>query len=206
MLHSRIEDSAIATSVTLRVGAITLLGATALVSCTGDIDVLEPGGAAEEYAVEEAASEMSDNWADGRYYYIRAKHSDRCMHQHGAVLHNGGAITQWECVDQYNVQWKFEDAPDGHYYIRARHSGKCAHQHGATQGNGDPITQWDCVNLPNVKWRLLPSANNYYYMQVQHSGKCMHVHGARWDNGTPITQWDCIDQPNVLWWFDPVGH
>ncbi len=177
-----------------------------IVGCTGSDKELDPGAAVEEHAAEETANEIASDFADGSYYYIRAKHSDKCLHQHGAVLHNGGPITQWDCVDQYNVQWKFDNAPDGYYYIRARHSGKCVHQHGATQGNGDPITQWDCVNLPNVKWRLIPVDNKYYYIQVQHSGKCAHVHGGGWGNGDPITQRDCINQPNVLWWFDPVGH
>lgn len=194
-------------NTTPRAGVFALIcsgiGAFSMAGCTAGEEP-GPGGAADEETAGEAASPI--DWADGNWYYIRAKHSDKCLHQHGAVLHNGGPITQWDCVDQYNVQWQFQHAPDGYYYIRARHSGKCAHQHGATQGNGDPITQWDCINQPNVKWRVIPAPNNHHYLQVQHSAKCMHVHGARWENGTPITQWDCINQPNVLWWFDPVGH
>jgi hypothetical protein len=143
----------------------------------------------------------------GPYYYIRAKHSDKCLHQHGGTFGNGDPITQWDCVDEYNVQWELEPSPEhGYYFIKTRHSGKCAHQHGATYANGDRITQWDCINEGNVKWRLIPAPHDYFFIQVQHSGKCLHVHGGGWENGAPITQWDCINQPNVLWWFDPVGH
>ncbi len=45
MLHSRIEKSVIATGATWRAGAFVLLGAVALVGCTGDIDEPDPGAA-----------------------------------------------------------------------------------------------------------------------------------------------------------------
>ncbi len=198
----------------LRSAALPLSGAICLsfaLGCAAPEGMESPDAddpAAEQLALQGTpeTAELEPR-ADGTFYFIRAKHSDKCLHQHGAVFDNGAKITQWDCIDQYNVEWELEESPDPDYYfIKARHSGKCVHQHGATYGNGDPITQWDCVNQGNVKWRIIPAPNNYYYVQVQHSAKCLHVHGGSWDNGAAITQWDCINQPNVLWWFDPVGH
>jgi hypothetical protein len=188
--------------------AALLLGQTCLVGCTepseADIEIEdEDDRALAEITIDNA----TQAWVPVTYYYIRAKHSNKCLHQHGGTHGNGDPITQWDCVDQPNVQWRIEPSPTpGYYFIKARHSDKCAHQHGGTYENGDPITQWDCVNQANVKWRIIPAGNNYYYIRVQHSGKCMHVHGGGWGNGDPITQWSCINQPNVQWTFEAVGH
>jgi hypothetical protein len=175
-----------------------------------DTELHEAAALADTVQTEVAANSL-DHTGKGfepvTYYYIRAKHSNKCLHQHGGTTGNGDPITQWDCVDQGNVQWRIEPSPDkNYYYIKARHSDKCAHQHGGTTGNGDPITQWECVNQGNVKWRLIPAGKNYFHIQAQHSKKCMHVHGGGSANGAAITQWSCIDQANVLWRFDPVGH
>jgi hypothetical protein len=102
------------------------------------------------------AAGLQANAAD--YYNVVAKHSNKCLHQFGGTQANGGAITQWDCVDQPNV--KLEIIPVGGYnFLRFQHSGKCVHQHGGTQANGDAITQWDCMYQPNVLWKLVPVGN-----------------------------------------------
>ncbi|WP_191057890.1 RICIN domain-containing protein [Geminicoccus harenae] len=135
------------------------------------------------------------------YYYVVAKHSNKCLHQHGATQGNGDAITQWSCVNQPNVKLELRRAGGGYYFLKFKHSEKCVHQHGATFGDGDPITQWQCVNQPNVKIKRIPAGGGYYWLQFQHSGKCVHQHGGTSGNGDAITQWACINQPNVLWRF-----
>ena len=206
-------------SSTIQIFTLALAGS--MTACMAEVEPY-PGDAVDEGAADERDAVAAQPPAeppdgirverppvrtDGTFYYVPAKHSDKCLHQQRAVMNNGAPITQWDCVDQYNVQWEFEPSSDpGWYFIKARHSGKCAHQHGHSYANGDAITQWDCVDQGNVKWRFIPAANNYFYLEVQHSGKCMHVHGGGWGNGDPITQWTCINQPNVLWTFEPVGH
>ena len=89
------------------------------------------------------------------YYYIRANHSNKCAQVNGATTANGAVISQWDCVNQDNVKWYFQETGDGSsYYIRAKHSNKCAQVNGATTANGAVISQWDCVNQNNVKWYL----------------------------------------------------
>ena len=41
------------------------------------------------------------------YYFIKVKNSGKCLHQHGGTYGNGDPITQWDCVDEPNVQWIF---------------------------------------------------------------------------------------------------
>ena len=140
----------------------------------------------------------------GGTYFVVAKHSGKCLHQHGATQGNGDPITQWDCVDQPNVKLEEVPAGEGYVFLKFQHSGKCVHQYGATQGNGDRITQWECVNQPNVKLKKVPASDGYFFLKFQHSGKCVHQQGATQGNGDPITQWDCVDQPNVQWKFKPV--
>ena len=154
---------------------------------------------------EEEERVLSQLGSYSKWYYVRAKHSNKCLHQQGAVDTDGAPLTQWDCVNQPNVQWQVVRSPeDGYYYIKARHSGKCVHQQASVFDNGGPITQWTCVNQPNVKWRLRSAPDGYLYIQAQHSGKCLHVQGGGYGNGDPITQWDCVDQGNVQWKLDPV--
>lgn len=195
----------------LRINALALLvggvGILPTTGCGSDADLATNKGEQVQQVSEALMAESQSELAPSNFYYVRAKHSGKCLHQSGATFGNGDPITQWECVDQPNVQWEFVASPDpGSYFIKVRHSGKCAHQLGWTFNNGDPIAQWDCINQDNVKWRLIPASGGYYYIQVQHSGKCLHQSGATFGNGDPITQWDCINQPNVLWALDPVGH
>jgi hypothetical protein len=45
------------------------------------------------------------------HFFLVAKHSGKCLQQHGAMQGNGDPITQWDCIDQPNLQWKFAPAP-----------------------------------------------------------------------------------------------
>ena len=90
------------------------------------------------------------------YYYIRARHSGKCVHQHGHTYANGDPVTQWECIDQGNVKVRIIPAANNFYYLQFEHSGKCVHVHGASWANGTPITQWTCINQPNVQWTFEP--------------------------------------------------
>ena len=137
-------------------------------------------------------------------FFVVARHSGKCLHQHGGTLGNGDRITQWDCVNQPSVKLREVPASDGYVFLKFEHSGKCVHQHGATHGNGDPITQWDCVDQGNVKLKKVAASDGYFFLKFQHSGKCVHQQGATHGNGDAITQWDCVNQPNVQWKFKPA--
>jgi hypothetical protein len=137
-----------------------------------------------------------------QYSFVRAKHSNKCLHVNGDQgLGNGVPVTQWQCVNQNNVKWQLVPVPGevGYYFFKVKFSDKCAQVNGLSQQNGAAITQWDCVNQDNVKWRLAPAGDGYYYLIAKHSNKCLQVNELSQANGAPITQWDCVDQPNVQW-------
>jgi hypothetical protein len=138
------------------------------------------------------------------FYFIKAKHSGKCLHQHGGTYGDGDRITQWDCVDEPNVKVQKVPAGDDTFFLKFWHSGKCVHLHGGYPANGTPITQWQCLNLPNVKWREQDAGDGYVYLRSVATDKCIHQHVGTQGNGDPITQWDCVDEPNVQWMLVPT--
>ena len=139
------------------------------------------------------------------YYFIKAKHSGKCLHQHGGIRGNGARITQWDCVHEPNVKLQKIPAGGDTFFLRFAHSGQCVHLHGGYSANGTAISQWDCIDLPNVKWREAPAGEGYVYLRSVATNKCIHQHGGTQGNGDRITQWDCVDEPNVKWLFEPTS-
>jgi hypothetical protein len=139
------------------------------------------------------------------WYFITARHSGKCLHQHGGTFGNGDRITQWDCVEEPNVKLQKVPADGDTFFLRFGHSGKCVHLPGPSAANGTPITQWDCIDLPNVKWRQQDAGGGYVYLRSAATDKCIHQHIGTHGNGDPITQWDCVDEPNVQWLLSPTS-
>jgi hypothetical protein len=136
-----------------------------------------------------------------RDVFIRAKHSDKCLHITTGAQDNGLQATQWDCIKQNNVVWRLKPVPNdpGFYFIQVKSSDKCIQVDELSQANGARISQWDCVNQDNVKWKIVRANDGYNYIKAKHSNKCFHVHEASQANNAAITQWDCVNQPNVQW-------
>ena len=172
-----------------------------------------PRGCADDTAGRMAVAAMAAllllAWAPAagaqEYYFIKARHSGKCLHQHGGTYRNGDPITQWDCVEEPNVKLQKVPAGGDTFFLKFAHSGKCVHLHGDLAANGTPITQWDCIDLPNVKWREQPVGGGYVYLRSASTDKCIHQHGGTQGNGDPITQWDCVDEPNVQWMLSPTS-
>ncbi|HRJ53753.1 MAG TPA: RICIN domain-containing protein [Candidatus Thiothrix moscowensis] len=148
--------------------------------------------------------------ADG-IFYIKAKHSNKCVHQHGHINNNGGNVTQWDCVNQGNTKLERIPTGSGYFLLRFKHSGKCVTVENDSLDRGANIIQWDCnYDGPrNQTWHTLKASNNPTdpYVQIQSgNGACLHQHGATNGNGDNITQWDCVNEPNVLWKFTPAPN
>jgi hypothetical protein len=137
------------------------------------------------------------------YVFLRAKHSDKCAQVDDASLADGANISQYDCVNQDNVKWRWTDTGNGYLLLQAKHSGKCAQVDDASNANGANISQYSCVNQDNVKWtfKLVESTNGakYYNIVNKASGKCLQVDNASRANGANISQYDCVDQDNVKW-------
>src|SRR5262245_23117418 len=98
--------------------------------------------------------------ATAEQYFLKSKHSHKCLHQNGYTQGNGDPITQWECVSQPNVEVEILPNMDGTIFLQFVHSQKCVHVHGNSIQNDTPITQWDCIDQGNVKWYLEPTGES----------------------------------------------
>ena len=136
------------------------------------------------------------------FLYMKAKSSNKCLHQEGGTVKNGDKISQWDCKKQTNIALRKIDHGNDRFMLQFAHSDKCVHLHGASRDNGAAITQWDCeVGKANLLWTQQPAGGGYFYIRSVASGKCLQVHGGAANNGTVITQWDCVNRPNVQWKF-----
>jgi agarase len=140
--------------------------------------------------------------------YIKARHSNKCLHIREGGQINGLIATQWDCKRQNNLIWKLEPLPrdPGFFFIRVKSSDKCLHVHEASKADSARISQWQCsVARPNLKWKIIPTGDGYNYIQAQHSKKCLHVHEASQEKDALITQWSCVDKTNVQWKIEKLN-
>ncbi|MGB0562192.1 MAG: RICIN domain-containing protein [Spirulinaceae cyanobacterium] len=92
----------------------------------------------------------------GPYFFLRFKHSNKCVSLPADAANNGANITQQDCnSNSLGLQWLQIPASDGYVYVVNAATGKCLHQHGNNQNNGGNITQWDCVDQGNVQWKFI---------------------------------------------------
>jgi Ricin-type beta-trefoil lectin domain-like len=138
-------------------------------------------------------------------YNLRASHSWKCAQVNGASYANGAVISQWDCVNQDNVEWYLLPLENGYYILRAKHSNKCAQVNGASYDDNAVISQWTCVvngrTPEHSQWSLVSTDNNKFYIQSKHSKKCAQVNGSSNANGAVISQWDCVNRNNVKWYL-----
>lgn len=133
-------------------------------------------------------------------FYLKAQHSGKCAHQHGASQTDGGAVTQWDCVDQPNVRLEKMPLGSGYFSLRFQHSGKCLALKTPDRVNDVPLIQETCTydGKPTQTWLQLPGEGKFIKLQASNE-YCLHQQGATLNNGDPITGWECVDQPNVRW-------
>lgn len=150
-------------------------------------------------------SPVSADLPSSGLYYLQAQHSGKCLHQHGGNQNEGGAVTQWKCINQRNVQVEKLQAGSGYFMLRFRHSGKCLTVLNEGRTNGTPIVQQTCNYEGPIgqTWKQLPGQGAYVKIQST-TGLCLHQHGATFGDGDRITGWECVDQGNVRWKWTPA--
>lgn len=146
----------------------------------------------------------SSHAAKPSYYFIKAKHSNKCVSQSGAVKTEGGRVTQWDCIDAPNIKLEKISVGGDSFMLRFPHSDKCLTVEGAKVANGTNIIQSTCqleTAPAEQTWQEVPTSTQPY-VQIQSTlGACLHQHGATQENGGNITLWQCVNQPNVEWKF-----
>lgn len=133
-------------------------------------------------------------------FYLKAQHSGKCVHQHGASKADGGVVTQWDCVEEPNVRLDKIPLGSSYFSLRFQHSGKCLALQQPDRVNDIPLIQETCTydGKPTQTWLQLPGEGKFIKLQASNE-YCLHQQGATLNNGDPITGWECVDQPNVRW-------
>jgi len=109
------------------------------------------------------------------WYYIKAKHSGKCLNVQNASSKSGVLIIQWNCTNDENNIWRLEDAGQGSYYIISKKSTKCINVKNDSQLRGASIIQWEVTEDDNSKWLLRAVRGGYYQIISLSSGKCLNV-------------------------------
>src|SRR5690348_6813856 len=58
-------------------------------------------------------------------YQIKNIHSKKCLNVKGALSNNNSRIVQYNCTNQPDRKWKFQDAGNKTYYIKVQSTAKC---------------------------------------------------------------------------------
>ncbi len=142
--------------------------------------------------------------AQEQEYFLVAKHSGKCLHQHGATFGDDDPITQWDCVNEPNVRLKKIDRGDGRFWLKFVHSDKCVHVNMSSYlDNVGSLTQWTCIDQNNLHWREVAASDGYSYFSSL-VADCIGVRRGSADNGAIIKIYPCIDEPSVQWKLVPA--
>lgn len=109
--------------------------------------------------------------------------SGRCLDVAGAGVANGAGLQIWDCLDNAQQHWRYDD---GMIRVYGNHN-KCLDADAANGGNGTRVQIWDCTGAANQKWAA--SANGSLISAA--SGRCLDVNGAGTANGASLQLWDC---------------
>ncbi|WP_430540888.1 RICIN domain-containing protein [Roseofilum halophilum] len=135
------------------------------------------------------------------FVYVRTQHSDKCIHIPPSFNH-GTPVTQWNCVNQYNLHWeRVNSSQNGKFFIKSRSTGLCIQVDGSSNGDNVTISQYPCQNRPNFLWSTRDAGNGFVYLVNMASGKCLQVNGHSQEDNARISQWNCLNQPHFKWRF-----
>jgi len=130
-------------------------------------------------------------------FYLKAKHSRRCITVHGASTGNGATIDQYSCVGQANQRWRVlviavvSNKLSYTAYLIAENSGKCMDVQGGSTANGAKVIQWSCNSRKNQIFNVQLLADGNVLIRPFHSNKCLDVEGAATGNNVRLIQWKC---------------
>ncbi|MER5518513.1 RICIN domain-containing protein [Streptomyces sp. NPDC002763] len=140
-----------------------------------------------------------------KYIQLISKNSAKCADVEGWSTANGGAVHQWSCRDDDNLNqlWYFAPATDhpGYYHLVNRNSYKCMDVEGPSYEDGAKVHQWECYNGPSQAWRVETVGGTWFRLVNYHSGKCLDVEASSTADGARIHQWGCLPSlPNNQPW------
>ncbi len=124
-------------------------------------------------------------------FYLKARHSDKCVDISGSSRDDGANVQQWTCNQSGAQRFRFVQEAGGSYSIRNVNSGKCIDSSGWGTADGTNLLQWSCHGGANQQVQVKSMAGGAKMFQFVHSQKCMDVTGAKREEGANVALWSC---------------
>ncbi|GGQ33039.1 RICIN domain-containing protein [Streptomyces roseolilacinus] len=129
---------------------------------------------------------------DGGVWYLRAKHSGKCLTVHGASTAKDAAVDQYTCVNRANQRWRLLYTSEwGLAYIVSESGGKCLDVQGGSKKNGARFITWDCNSRQNQKFHVRNLTGHVAIKPLHASSKCLDIPGASRKNNVRAVLWTC---------------
>lgn len=135
-------------------------------------------------------------------YFIKAKHSEKCLDVYGGYQSNGARLIQWGCHGGDNQRWIVETNSDGYSALMAKHSGQCMTVKNAETRNGAAIVQQPCNSQPNQLWQIEELNDGSFRLTAQHSDRVADISGVSQRHGAAVHQWSWWDGDNQHFLFE----
>jgi hypothetical protein len=144
-----------------------------------------------------------DNNADGNWYWINIKHTQKAFDIGGWATANNSPVIQWDYLENDNQIWKFNDAGNGYFTIESKYAtGKFLQISYASAENGVQLVISDHTGADIQLWRVEAADDGYYRLINKYSNKSLDIEGYFYDSGARIWQWDYFVGDNQK--FKPV--
>jgi hypothetical protein len=99
---------------------------------------------------------------DSSYYSIKAAHDGKAVNLDSYSYANGGAINQWDYVNQAQQHWYLEYAGGGYFKIHTRWDAKVLEVGGNSTADGGTVDQWDDAGTASQQWSIQPVGVTFY--------------------------------------------
>ncbi|MFC7308125.1 RICIN domain-containing protein [Streptomyces monticola] len=197
-----------------RTRTLLAVAGVAAVALPGSAVALSPQSASGEAPVRTAAQpERGAGFFDdaalqpveGRdnIYYIKAKHSGKCLTVRGASKAENAPVNQYRCVSATNQWWVVQNMGGLARRLVNYNSQKALSLKGGSMAKGTPLVQrtYD-ADKDQIWWVALPNTSDQpsvIFMENGTSDRCADVQGASTADNAPVIAWTCNRKSNQKW-------
>ncbi|MFD3344609.1 RICIN domain-containing protein [Streptomyces anthocyanicus] len=150
-----------------------------------------------------AGTEMQPVAGNDNIFYLKVKHSGKCLTVRGASKAENAVVNQYRCVSGAKNQWWVTYNQGGvARRFMAYHSAKCLALRGGSTAKGTPAVQRTCDGSKDQIWfSLAPYAEGSMNPDAgRNTGdRCLDVQGASKADNAPVIVWSCNDRTNQKW-------
>ena len=110
----------------------------------------------------------------GQVYTIKGKIQGKCLDLPGSSARNGNSLILYQCTNNPNQQWRFEDAGDGYFRISSMVNTNTVVDAEAPVAAGSDVHLWTWSNNDNQKWKPVPMGDGSYQLILKQGGFAFH--------------------------------